>query len=554
MYLAMSISHHTGPMQRLVRVGGNWGAAIMPRLLALLTFTAGALLLFSGSAPTSAERLRWLETWVPLPILELSHFFDDLVGVSLLILARGVERRLDASYHLTITMLLAGIGLSVLRAFDVEQAATLALMLIVFVPGRKYFFRKTSLVEERFTRQWIIAIALVVIGSIALGYISYTNLHLTTDELFHVAQRAQAARFLRATAGVLVLLVVFAVLRLLRPARPVLHPPTAEDIATAHTIVNKHPEAAAQLALLGDKYFFFNTARTGFLMYAVNGRSWVTLGDPIACVGDVPGLIHEFIRMVHENGGWPVFYKVGPTLLYLYLDHGLSVVKLGEEARVSLTDFSMEGPTRRNLRRVWRKIVDDGCSFEVIPPERVPAMLPALRAVSDAWLAEKKAREKGFSLGLFDDAYVLRHPVGVVRKQGEIIAFGNIWLSGDHEELEIDLMRYTTDAPPGIMRYVIAEMMLWGQARGYRWFNLGMAPLSGLTSHEGAPIWHQIGVAVRGAGERFYNFQGIREFKQWFYPEWSPRFLVSAGGAARPLILANIASLISGGLDGVVKK
>ena len=85
-----------------------------------------------------------------------------------------------------------------------------------------------------------------------------------------------------------------------------------------------------------------------------------------------------------------MFYKIGPTLLYLYLDHGLSVAKLGEEARVSLTDFSMDGPTRRNLRRVWRKIVDDGCSFEVIPAEQIAPLLPELRAVSDAWLTAKQ--------------------------------------------------------------------------------------------------------------------------------------------------------------------
>lgn len=553
-YVAVSLAHHTAPIQRLIRLGGDWGAAVMPRLIALFVFMAGALLLFSGSTPVSAERLRWLERWVPLVILELSHFLDNLVGVALLILARGVERRLDAAYHLTIAMLIAGIFLSILRAFDIEQAITLTLVLILFIPGHKYFYRRTSLIEERFTRSWIAAILLVIIGSIALGVISYADLNLSSDQFFRVAAHAQAGRFLRTTAGVLTALTILAVFRLLRPARPIIPIPTAEEIAAARAIAARYPEAGAQLAFLGDKHLLLNADRTGFIMYGVNGRSWVALGDPVAPIADIPDLIHEFMRTVDRAGGWPVFYKIGPTLLYLYLDHGLSVAKLGEEARVSLTNFSMDGPTRRNIRRVWRKIVDEGCSFEVIPADQITPLLPELRAVSDAWLTEKQAREKGFSLGFFDEKYVREYPIGVVRKDGRIIAFGNIWLSGDHEELEIDLMRYTADAPPGIMRYVIAEMMMWGKQHGYRWFNLGMAPLSGLSSHAGAPIWNQIGVAIRGAGERFYNFQGIREFKQWFYPEWSPRFLASPGGAIRPLILANIASLISGGLDGLVKK
>jgi len=554
LYIAALVARHTQPMQRLVRHGGDWGAAIMPRILALVTFLAGALLLFSGSTPAITERLRWIETWIPLVILELSHFFDQLVGVSLLILARGVERRLDAAYHITIAMMVAGIFLSLLRSFDIEQAITIALFLVLFIPSRKYFYRRTSLIEERFTRSWIVAILLVVLGSIALGFISYANLNVSTEEFFRFATRAEHGRFLRATAGILTVLIIFAVLRLMRPAKPIIAQPTNDDLTLAHRIAANFPEAGAQLAFMGDKYFYFNERHTGFVMYAVNGRSWVALGDPVAPVSDVAELLHGFVRMVDRNGGWPVFYKVGPTLLYLYLDHGLSVVKLGEEARVSLTDFSLDGPTRRNLRRVWRKIVDDGCSFEMVPTENVDALIPDLRRVSDAWLQQKQAREKGFSLGFFTEEYIRQYPVCVVRKEGQIVAFANVWLSGRSEEVEVDLMRYTEAAPPGIMRYVLAEMMLWGKANGYRWFNLGMAPLSGLTSHAGAPIWNQITVAVRGAGERYYNFQGIREFKQWFYPEWSPRFLVSAGGAARPIILANIASLIAGGLDGIVKK
>lgn len=553
-YLTIALFRHTGPIQRLRRLGGDWTAAVVPRLLAIITFLAGALLLFSGATPAVAGRLQWLSAWIPLPVVELSHFIDNLAGVMLLILARGVERRLDAAYHLTIAMLIAGIVLSLLRALDIEQALVLTLMLVAFVPSRKYFYRKSKLIEERFSASWIAAILLVALGSIALGLVSYANLHISTRTFFRFATHAEAARFLRASAGVLAALIVFAVMRLLRPAAaPLLHP-TRADLDDAHRIVANYPQAAAQLAFLGDKYFLFNQARTGFIMFGVHGRSWVSLGDPVSTPGEAAELIRAFIQLADQNGGWPVFYKVAPTLLYLYLDHDLSVAKLGEEARVSLTDFSLEGSSRRNLRRVWRRIVDDGYTFEIVQPDDIKPLLPQLRAVSDEWIEQKKAREKSFSLGAFDEDYVSRHPTAIARKDGRIVAFSNAWVSGGKAEIEADLMRYTADAPPGIMRYLLIEMMLWARAEGYAWFNLGMASLSGLSVHRGAPVWNQLAVAIRGYGERFYNFQGIREFKQWFYPEWEPLFLVSPGGAARPMILANIASLISGDLQGVLKK
>ena len=553
-YVAIALFQHTAPVQRLIRLGGDWPAAVVPRLLAIVTFVAGALLLFSGATPAIAGRLAWLDAWIPLPIIEISHVLDTLTGVALLILARGVERRLDAAYHATLVMLVAGIFLSLLRALDIEQAATLALILVLFVPSRKYFYRRSSLIEERFTTSWIAAILLVVLGSIALGFASYENAHLSTEVLFRFRHHAQFARFLRASIVVLAALVGFAALRLFRPARAVIPVPTTGDVEAARAIAATYPEASAQLAFLGDKYLLFDETRTAFVMYGVSGRSWVALGDPVGPTTAAPGLIRDFIAMVDRNGGWPVFYKIAPTLLYLYLDHGLSVVKLGEEARVHLTDFSLEGPTRRNLRRVWRKMVDDGCTFEMVMPDALEPLIPELRAVSDEWLQQKQAREKGFSLGFFSEEYVRHYPCAIVRREGRIVAFANAWIGGEHEEVEADLMRYTADAPPGIMRYTLIEMMLWAKRENFRWFNLGMASLSGLTVHSRSPAWNQIAVAVRGAGERFYNFQGIREFKQWFYPEWDPRFLASPGGAARPLVLAGVAALIGGGLQGVVKK
>jgi phosphatidylglycerol lysyltransferase len=553
-YVAIALFRHTAPIQRLRRLGGDRTAAIVPRMLAIITFIAGALLLFSGATPAIAGRLRWLSMWIPLPIVELSHFMDNLAGVMLLILARGVERRLDVAYHLTIGMLIAGIVLSVLRALDIEQALVLSLMLATFIPSRKYFYRRSSLIEERFSASWIAAILLVTLGSIALGLLSYANLDISIATFFHFARHAQAARFLRASAGVLATLIVFAVLRLMRTVRKPIPRPTPADLRDAHAIVANYPQAAAQLAFLGDKSFLFNERRTGFIMFGVHGRSWVSLGDPISSPSDATELIRAFIRLADQNGGWPVFYKTAPTLLYVYLDHGLDVVKLGEEARVSLPDFSLEGSNRRNLRRIWRKITDDGYTFEMVQPADVPHIVAELRVVSDEWIRQKQTREKSFSLGSFSEQYVLRYPVAVARKDGRIVAFSNAWISGQKEEIEADLMRYTADAPPGIMRFVLIEMMLWARGQGFRWFNLGMASLSGLSVHRGAPIWNQLAVAIRGYGERFYNFQGIREFKQWFHPEWDPLFLVSPGGAARPVILANIASLISGDLHGVIQK
>ncbi len=542
------------PLERLLRVSGHVAPAIVPRVLAITTFLAGTILLFSGATPARAGRLGWLHDFLPLPIIVVSHFFGSVAGAGLLILARGIQRRLDAAYHLTIALLAAGIVFSLLKEFDYEGAILLSVMLVAFLPSRRYFYRKARLIEERFTSGWIAAILLVVLGSVLLGIISYGNPAVGAARFWDFSLRAQAPRFVRGMAGVMALFIIVAVARLMRPARPTRALPSSDELNRLWPVVQASPEAEANLVFLGDKSLLVNEDCTGFVMYAVAGRSWVALGDPVAPPDQMAALAQRFVELCDQHGGWAVFYKASREQLYLYLDLGLSVVKLGEEARVPLESFSLEGPERRNLRRAWRRAEQDGCSFEVIDAQQVCSILPQLHAISDQWLANKRTREKRFSLGFFDERYLSRYPAALIRRNGDIVAFANVWQSGDKTELSVDLMRFTAAAPPGVMRYLLTELMLWGKERGYEWFNLGMAPLSGLQASAVAPLWNQLGTTIYGYGERFYNFQGVRDFKEWFHPVWEPKYLVSAGGAARPVIIANIASLIAGGLEGVVGK
>ena len=83
---------------------------------------------------------------------------------------------------------------------------------------------------------------------------------------------------------------------------------------------------------------------------------------------------------------------------------------------------------------------------------------------------------------------------------------------------------------------------------------LALAPLSGLESHPLAPIWNRIGNLIFRYGEYFFNYQGLREYKDKLEPVWEPRYLVYPGGLILPNILLDFAALVSGGLRGIVAK
>jgi phosphatidylglycerol lysyltransferase len=533
---------------------GQGISAIAPRVLSVIIFAGGALLLFSGATPELPARLEWLTDILPLPFLEISHFLGSLVGVALLLLARGIQRRLDAAYHLTIILLGAGILFSLVKGFDYEEALILAVMLGALLPSRRFFYRRALLLSQGFSAGWIMSIVAVLAGSVWLGFFSYRHLEYSQRLWWQFTLEGDAPRFLRATVGVMTLTVILGAVRLLRPVLP--EPPMlGNDVRQQiRSVVSASTDTTANLALLGDKRFLFSESGRSFIMYGIEGRSWIAMGDPVGPEEERKDLVWRYREMCDRDDGWPVFYEVGKENLYLYIDLGLTPLKLGEEARVPLMNFSLEGKGRKDLRYAHMRAAREGAVFSVVPMADMPTLLPELRKISEAWLAAKNTREKRFSLGYFNETYLREFPVAIVRRDGHLIAFSNIWQGAAREELSIDLMRYVPGTPGGLMEFLFVELMLWGKEQGYRRFNLGIAPLAGLEDRALAPLWNRLGAQIFRHGEHFYNFKGLRQFKEHFDPDWEPKYLVFPRGFLLPRILANLASLVSGGFTGVIRK
>ena len=430
----------------------------------------------------------------------------------------------------------------------------LGLVLMVLWLGRRAFYRPAQIMAQRFTPAWIVSLAIVIATAVWIGFFAYRHIDYSHSLWWTFAFEADAPRMLRASLVVIVLAATFLATNLLRPARPEPGVASGDDLARARTLIGGCSQALANAALSGDKRLLFSNAADAFLMYQINGRSWVALGDPIGTPAGQEELVWRFRELSDRHGGWTVFYQVSAEELPLYIDLGLAVMKMGEEARVQLTDFSREGSARAELRTQRRRAERDGATFKVLQPSELPALLPKLRAISDAWLQEKAVAEKGFSVGAFDEEYVSHFPVAMVSCADEPVAFASLWVSGDGAEIAVDLMRFGADAPRGAMDFLFVELMLWGRAQGHSWLNLGMAPLAGLERHPLAPAWHRVGNFVFRYGEHFYNFDGLRRYKAKFNPVWESKYLASPGGLALPRVLLDISVLISGGVKELFAK
>lgn len=543
--------HH---VQKAKQLWEHWANLVAPRFLALSVFVAGVILLLSGATPAESSRMRWMRDLLPLPVIEVSHLIGSVAGVLLLLLARSLQRRIETAYYVVIALLSVGILVSVLKGFDYEEALVLSVMLLLFLPSRSHYFRHGRLFSEPLSVSWLVATAVVLACTTWLMAFAFKHVEYKDQLWWQFAIDASAPRSLRAIAGAVIVALVIASAHLLKARPKKIEPASQADLETARAIVSKCERTVANLALLGDKYLLFSEDRQAFIMYGVEGRSWVSLCGPFGDDQHTRELIWDFRELCEAGGCWPVFYQVDVNQLPMYVEMGMTLIKLGEEARVPLKDFSLDGSNRRSLRKSHKRMLEDGCQFEIIPAPVDEQTMSQIKNVSDAWLGEKSTAEKSFSLGSFKPDYIRQCPIAVLKKDGLIVAFSNIWRGGDGQELSVDLMRHLPDAPRGSMEFLFVQLMLWGREQGFQWFNLGMAPLSGVDDHPLAPLWNRLAAFAFRYGEDFYNFQGLRQYKEKFDPEWSPRYLASPGGLALPRILANLATLISGGIRGLVRK
>lgn len=479
---------------------------------------------------------------------EWPEFTASIAAVALMSLALGLRRRLDGAWAAA-TALLALLGGYALVRHDhlVAGAACLAGAAALAV-SRRAFYRHAGLAALTPSRPLYLAIAAAVaiagVGAVLWAAERPGFAAAPWWTLFADAHIGRAGRI--AAVAVLALGALAAWSVLLSTARRHPSAPAAEEFVRIERLIAEadvlRPEA--QLAFLGDKSFVFTDGAA--VMAARAGGSYVAMGAPIGPRRHWRRTLAAFRDEAEKLGLRPVVYGAPPELLPDLIDLGFRVEKIGENAVVELRAFSLSGSRRQSLRTARRKLAErEGATFQVEDPP-TEAHLEALRPLSDAWLAMHKGGEKAFSLGRFDPVFMTRGPLAVVRLRERAIAFATLWTTPDRAWATIDLMRYDPQAaPPGAMDFLVAEALLWAQQEGYARFDLGMAPLSGLSEERHAPLFARFGRLIYEQGGPFYNFEGLRKFKEKFAPEWEPRYLASPGTWSMPIVLAEIALMTS---------
>ncbi|MFJ7725268.1 bifunctional lysylphosphatidylglycerol flippase/synthetase MprF [Neobacillus sp. NPDC097160] len=515
-------------------------------LLTFLIFLSGLVLLLSAAVPGIIERLRIAQEFLSFPIMNISHQLSVATGFILLGLSRGIQYKEKRAYNLTMVVLIFAAVFTFLKGFDYEEALYILIVVVLLRASKRRFYR------ERFVLNWgktIFDIGMFVV--ITLMFVLIGSLNLPSSEmkvnprLSPYLIKDYRDLFKSALIGLLIAMVLFFIGYLFRRNNKwELQTSITQEEKIMDHLDHYNGTVLTHLIFLHDKYIYWNQKDNVMFAYQVYADKLVVLGDPLGDRVELPLAIEEFRETADLHGYTPVFYEVSEKMLPFLHENGYDFFKLGEEAYVDLDSFSFSGKKMKGARAVKNKFERENYQFEIASPPFHADFMKELKEISDEWLQGRT--EKGFSLGFFDEDYLNKAEIAVVRANGvEILGFVSLLPVYDQKQtISLDLMRFGKDSPNGTMDFVFLSLFEWAKEQGYKAFNIGMAPLSNVGLSKFSFLSEKVASQIFLHGQFLYSFQGLRKFKDKYADMWLPKYLAYRKKTSLPITMGQITLLI----------
>ncbi|HWR54795.1 MAG TPA: phosphatidylglycerol lysyltransferase domain-containing protein [Bryobacteraceae bacterium] len=531
----------SGPLAAAPESRSSWtrGAVI---LLTLITLGSGLLNLESVIGPALPERYRLVRETFPLEFIRASRFITLVTGFALVIVSINIRKRKKRAWQAATFLAASSVVFHLTKGLDYEEATVSAILLALLWWARRAFTVRSGAPDWRSR-----LLGLTVAGALAAGYgvagfwlleprefgldftigdaIRRTFLILTFADPGLAPKTHYAVWFLNSLHVMMASAVGYSCWQMFRPA-----------LYRFHTYPHERQRAAGLVAAHGrstldffkvwpDKSFFFTPGETAFVAYRVANGFAVVLGDPVGPEEEAAAAIAGFRQYCEERDWGVAFYQAMPDFMTLYRAAGFNKLKIGDDAIVDLDRFTIEGKRGKEFRSKVNQFERVGTRTKYYEPPIDAGVLAALREVSDDWLRIPGRRERGFTLGSFEEDYLRRTPIMTAEAaDGRVLAFLNV-IPGGPGESTCDLMRRRSDAPNGIMDYLFVKMFQLAKERGYRKFNLGMAPMSGFQEREEASAQERAVHAFFQHLNFLFSYKGLRAYKAKFATNWEPRFV-----------------------------
>ncbi|MGL5068830.1 MAG: bifunctional lysylphosphatidylglycerol flippase/synthetase MprF [Sarcina sp.] len=490
------------------------------KFLRLMVFLTGITMLLTGINEKLLLKIRLFGKLFGTNTLGFSNDLSILIGFLCIMAACMLRYKTKNIYKGTLIIIILGIFTLFSKGFYPGEIIISVVAAYILYRSKTAFYRESFIVNWKNTIKDVVILIVSLVGYYAVldFYLKYTRGHL---EKVLFRQLGGTALYMFMVMVVIYIIIYFVHLEQKFPVRTFYD--YEEDI---DEIVKKYRGSSlTHLVYLRDKFIYMNEDKDVMFQYQIYLDKIFVLGNPIGNDSKIFDEIEAFYELADKYGYTIVFYQIEEDMIKYLHSHGYDFMKIGEEAMIDVPSFEVVGNKMKSLKKSRNKMISDGYTFEMVYPPYTKELMDRLKYVSDDWLDGRS--EKGYSVGFFDEYYLSKEGIGLVKNsEGEIEGFANIMsMYNGKESFSVDLMRFTKEATRGVMDYMFINLIETGKEIGYEKFNMGMAPLANVGTSKYAFLSEKVSLQVYEYGQIFYSFKGLRKFKNKYTNNWEPRYV-----------------------------
>ena len=517
---------------------------VMRIVPAFLLLGLGIINIVSVLTPAIKYRLDYLKNYLPLESIHASNYLVFTSGLFLLVTASFMLKGLRMAWWFGLVLSIISVVGHLTKAIDYEEAIiTFVVILILIITKKEYYIKTNPKLRLLGLETSILSIITVLIyGTIGFYFLDKKHFGIDFGTLQSIRYTLQnyfligssdlipvdsfASHFLMSIKISGFLSFGFLIYTLINPYIRK-HSVTEEEKELVKELVAKYGNSSLDyFKTYFDKLLFISETKNTFLAYRLAGNYAVVLENPVAQnEQEIKNCIVEFDYFCFKCGLKSIYYRILEKDLKMYQSLNKKHFFLGQEGTVNLSEFNLEGGSKKSLRNALHKITENGFKTTIYQPPIKDGILQKIQAVSNEWLEETERTEIIFSQGLFMWEELKNQTIITVEnKEEKIIAFLNIIPDSVNGEATYDLIRKTNDAPNGIMDFILVALFNHLKSQDYKTVNLGLAPMSGIENPK--TIQDKSMKYAYDKVKSFSHYKGLRNFKEKFSPTWQNQYVI----------------------------
>ena len=296
-----------------------------------------------------------------------------------------------------------------------------------------------------------------------------------------------------------------------------------------------------------DSLAYFATRRDKASIFSADGRAAVTYrvlrgvslasGDPIGDPTAWPRAVQTWLAEARRYGWMPAVIGASEAGARAFVDAGLKVITLGDEAILEREQFSLARATMAPLRQAVKRTRKEGVTVRFRRQwELDPAELAEIVAAANTW---RQGADRGFSMALNrlgDPAdreilFVTAHRLDQLVAVLTFVPWGR-------RDLSLDVMRRAPNAPNGVTERMVCDLLTAPELRirrvslNFCMFRQVYAQAADL----GAGALTRFNHSLLGWLDRLWQLERLYRATQRYQPQWQPRFVCFDDLVGLPLV------------------